>query len=514
MGVILKNNATSTITTAISASDVGLAVAAGTGSLFPTLGTGNYFYATLVSSGGTYEVIKVTARVGDTMTIVRAQEGTTAQSFASGSRFELRVTAASITDLIPDTILVKNYGAVGDGVTNDTAAIQAAIDYAHGLSNGGQVWFDGTFAVDDTLTIGKNVHLCGVATIKQTTNNKPIIKVNKDLYNNRWSITDLTLEYATQQTVSDTDARGLVLCETNKFSYLFSVKNVRVLKGYKGIDAPEETGSFAFLGTFDNVEINQCVDWGFDWRNAATGATTFLSMNNVWVNNTAGAEIAGSKGFRIQRCESLCINSLAVDHIQSQPIQIGSCVGNIGVVSIESCDRSASSGGIYLCEVNGGSINFGEVNLTANNTTISGSAFAAGLRVSDSAWVDVGILRDNLNTVVDTSSDAFYTVSPTSNVTAYIKDYVYVAAGSNPVPNGSLAEFSQPYRIRMFDNNVRTDVRGGKTHIFDTAAPVSGTWAVGDIVWNTTPTAGGFIGWTCTTAGTPGTWKTFGAVSA
>lgn len=100
MGIVLKNNATSTITTAINASDVGLAVAAGTGSLFPTLGVGDYFYATLVSAGGTYEVIKVTARVGDTMTIVRAQEGTTAQSFTSGSRIELRVTAASITDLV------------------------------------------------------------------------------------------------------------------------------------------------------------------------------------------------------------------------------------------------------------------------------------------------------------------------------------------------------------------------------------------------------------------------------
>jgi len=102
MGVILKNNAVSTITTAISASDVGLAVAAGTGTLFPTLGASDYFYATLVSAGGTYEVIKVTARVGDTMTIVRAQEGTTAQSFASGSRIEVRVTAASITDMIAE----------------------------------------------------------------------------------------------------------------------------------------------------------------------------------------------------------------------------------------------------------------------------------------------------------------------------------------------------------------------------------------------------------------------------
>ena len=100
MGVILKNNAVSTITTAISASDVGLAVAAGTGTLFPTLGASDYFYATLVSAGGTYEVIKVTARVGDTMTIVRAQEGTTAQSFTSGSRIEVRVTAASIQDML------------------------------------------------------------------------------------------------------------------------------------------------------------------------------------------------------------------------------------------------------------------------------------------------------------------------------------------------------------------------------------------------------------------------------
>lgn len=46
-----------------------------------------------------------------------------------------------------------------------------------------------------------------------------------------------------------------------------------------------------------------------------------------------------------------------------------------------------------------------------------------------------------------------------------------------------------------------------------TAAPASGTWAVGDIVFNESPTAGGYIGWVCTTAGTPGTWKTFGAIT-
>ena len=44
--------------------------------------------------------------------------------------------------------------------------------------------------------------------------------------------------------------------------------------------------------------------------------------------------------------------------------------------------------------------------------------------------------------------------------------------------------------------------------IAGTAAPTGGTWAVGDRVWNESPTAGGTLMWVCTTAGTPGTWKT------
>jgi hypothetical protein len=47
----------------------------------------------------------------------------------------------------------------------------------------------------------------------------------------------------------------------------------------------------------------------------------------------------------------------------------------------------------------------------------------------------------------------------------------------------------------------------------DTIAPLFSTWAVGDVVYNSAPTSGGYIGWVCTVAGTPGTWKTFGLIS-
>jgi len=45
------------------------------------------------------------------------------------------------------------------------------------------------------------------------------------------------------------------------------------------------------------------------------------------------------------------------------------------------------------------------------------------------------------------------------------------------------------------------------------AAPTTGAWAVGDLVMHTAPAAGGNIGWVCVTAGTPGTWRTWGTIS-
>lgn len=100
MTIQLKNNASGTLATAINASDTGIVLTTGNGANFPALSTGDYFYATLESTGGTSEIIKVTARSGDSMTVVRAQEGTSAQSFAAGSRIELRVTVGNATEFL------------------------------------------------------------------------------------------------------------------------------------------------------------------------------------------------------------------------------------------------------------------------------------------------------------------------------------------------------------------------------------------------------------------------------
>jgi hypothetical protein len=50
----------------------------------------------------------------------------------------------------------------------------------------------------------------------------------------------------------------------------------------------------------------------------------------------------------------------------------------------------------------------------------------------------------------------------------------------------------------------------GNAVVYGTAAPVSGTWKVGDRVFNQTPVVGQPKSWVCTVAGTPGTWVSEG----
>lgn len=106
MGIQLKNNAVSVIPLAVNDSQTSIDLYAGTGLLFPTLGVDDYFYATISSVANAYEVVKVTARSTDTLTIVRAQEGTAALSFPEGSRIELRVTVGNIIELLEQDYLL------------------------------------------------------------------------------------------------------------------------------------------------------------------------------------------------------------------------------------------------------------------------------------------------------------------------------------------------------------------------------------------------------------------------
>lgn len=97
MGLLLKNNARSTLSASISATDNTIRVRVGHGDRFPLpRATGDWFPVTLEDESGNIEILQATARNGDVITVQRGAEGTQARAFIAGDAVELRLTAAAV----------------------------------------------------------------------------------------------------------------------------------------------------------------------------------------------------------------------------------------------------------------------------------------------------------------------------------------------------------------------------------------------------------------------------------
>lgn len=162
--IVWTNNASSLLASGIASSDTTVTMTAGQGALFPAISAGQYSVGTLEDTNGNIEIVYITGRTTDTMTITRAEEDTTALSFASGSRFELRVTAGVLAtllqktggDVMTGTTTVSGVLALGSG-----GSIQGG-EYAGGYVRGSPGETDNQFHVPTAggaPTIGGSVAL-------------------------------------------------------------------------------------------------------------------------------------------------------------------------------------------------------------------------------------------------------------------------------------------------------------------------------------------------------------------
>src|SRR6185503_7144443 len=136
-----------------------------------------------------------------------------------------------------------------------------------------------------------------------------------------------------------------------------------------------------------------------------------------------------------------------------------------------------------------------------------------GIRVTTSA---VGAeLRGNKVLGVATSGVA-YVLAGTNNYTCIglFKDNDAATAITTKVSGVDIVPFD---RVHVLGNTAPlrhwTTSRAGSSLTAGTT-PAAGTWALGDRIFYCDPVASGFTGTCCVTAGSPGTWKRFGAVEA
>ena len=128
MGLLFKNNAETTLSSGINNSVTTVPVTSA--AVFPTPNANNVFFAT-IDDGSNVEVVKVTGISSNDLTVVRAQDNTSAAAFGSGAKIELRLTAkiletgtTSLTDLDGDTAIFIEQVDDEDKIRFDTAGLQ------------------------------------------------------------------------------------------------------------------------------------------------------------------------------------------------------------------------------------------------------------------------------------------------------------------------------------------------------------------------------------------------------
>ena len=148
MAVKFTNNAKTTLASGITSSATSATVT--DGSVFPSLSSGEHFYCTF-DDGTNNEIVKVTARSGNTLTIVRAADNTTARAFSSGNQAELRATAALLTD-IQENIAAKSANQTVYNTTTASSATSYNVGTDPGVEGNAMVFLNGVLQHHDTIS--------------------------------------------------------------------------------------------------------------------------------------------------------------------------------------------------------------------------------------------------------------------------------------------------------------------------------------------------------------------------
>jgi parallel beta-helix repeat protein len=264
------------------------------------------------------------------------------------------------------------------------------------------------------------------------------------------------------------------------------------------------------IQTMETFVVSNCT-----FRTASGRVSMAIQGNGIAVSNCSFDAITAGEGFVFNLFEATNVtisNCVArgFDNCFSISSTAGSIPNNINVINCQFIDCDAGTSGIY-----------GE-NTVISNCYFKQSAAAKAANVSFIVADDVGStgtkiinntfdncyrgLEINIdNCDIEISGNLFVNTGDFSvrcygtDLTNLIWHTNKLDLGTNPAILGKIQRMGCIFPMVV-----------GKSDV----APTVLTFAVGDMVFNSGATAGGKAGWICTTAGTPGTWKPFGAIDA
>jgi len=533
----------------------------------------------------------------------------------------LGAVPTTVEDKLRETVSVKDFGAVGDGVTDDTAAIQAAFT-ACATSGQGLYFPAGTYNASSALTMGSHdldmegaLVYAGTSAITFLTvvasNRKIGLRVQAQTTN--WSDDNFIGVQLTGQNniihlrIIGGFAIGTRFGVTDNFAYntvfpVFMIQN-RIQLDLFSPTAGEYVNQNTFIGGRCSIFTENALN-SFSRIGVRMGGGNYYLNNNVFLNMnfelksdlvTGGAtsipilaEYAQRNSFIDCRCEDAATGAAVVEQNESAqnfysflfidspsnfidyqgfyrsskftsgrtletrelapylmfdsgPIYERANLYNgtdsvfVDGMHFQNSGSSTPSVDVTSVTINSDNLSFGGIRAigvfarigTARKFFVSSKLKAGALRVNVACFDASG------NRLTNADPNDPYVVGSTTFGFAFNSNFggVYRSSPAGSlyfaITNDDVATIQilisgesglELQDIRIWANGD-IDVYSGVLNLnnrrkLGTAVPTAGTWVQGDMVFDSAPTAGGTLGWICVAGGTPGTWKTFGAIAA
>jgi hypothetical protein len=177
-------------------------------------------------------------------------------------------TTRQVTDKIADIISVKDFGAVGDGVTDDTSAIRQALSAHHCVYIPG-----GTYRVTDTISVGFGQKIIGAG-------QSSIVKADTNLF----TVFDVRSGYSClSDFVIDGGDIGLFLSGTDAPCVQNRVMNLVIRNTDSGIilDGGNDTQKPCYWNIFDHCLVLSPLENGILLDKSGTGDTPNANIFNA-----------------------------------------------------------------------------------------------------------------------------------------------------------------------------------------------------------------------------------------
>jgi hypothetical protein len=322
-----------------------------------------------------------------------------------GSGSVARTTASKLQE----SVSVKDFGAVGDGVTDDTTAIQAAINATITNSGGNLFLPSGTYLISSALSIPASAgwRIYGASRnstiIKQATNNTPIFLFNQTIIWG-WTIDSLTGTWSSAQPSSNTAAIMFSFSGTSANTYYqLQIKNITCSNGFRCISQSPGAG---------------CPVWGTDIANI-----TYQSTNSGGAVYLVPTPAVGQPQIGIKSIYASCNNIAQTEYV----INIGSCDSlEIGLIEANNmtngCGLLKTQGGVWGC--------IGSIKVEVANMTVANSSF---INATDS-HLKIGLLALTTLTINSTGSRIYGITMGGGAADVYV-DSLLLTYAATPVGN-------------------------------------------------------------------------------